>query len=128
MKSIFLSFFLLFSFGFSYAQSSGDDVIRAIKSGNSSEIARHFDKVIDITINNEQSTYSKSQGEMVLKKFFNNHPVTSFSSKHKGSPADNNSIFIIGDLSTKDNKMYRVYLYFKLKSNVFLLQEMRFEE
>lgn len=109
------------------AQTPVESVTKALQAGNAAEMAKQFDKVIDITINNEQATYSKSQGEMILKTFFNTHTVTSFTLKHKGSPSDNNSIYVIGDLLTKDSKKYRVYLYFKQKSESLLLQEIRFE-
>lgn len=117
-------FCLLFQ---TYAQTPVEAVSKALQNGNAFEIAKQFDKVIDITINNEPATYSKSQGEVILKTFFNAHPITSFTLKHKGSPSDNNAIYVIGDLITKDSQKYRVYLYFKQKSGSLLLQEIRFE-
>ena len=129
MKKLLLSFLFIFCFLFqAAAQAPVEAVTKALQSGNAAEIAKQFDKVIDITINNEQATYSKSQGEMVLKNFFNAHTITSFTAKHKGSPTDNNSVYLIGDLNTKDSKKYRIYLYFKQKSGSLLLQEIRFEE
>lgn len=126
-----LPFYFLFMFCLffqTYAQTPVEAVTKALQSGNASEIAKQFDKVIDITINNEQATYSKSQAEVVLKTFFNSNIVSSFTPKHKGSPSENNSVYLIGDLITKDSKKYRVYLYFKQKSSNLLLQEIRFEE
>lgn len=129
MKKTLLSFLLIFSLLLqSYAQVPVDAVTKALEVGNATEIAKQFDKVVDITVNNEQATYSKLQAEMVLKKFFDANSVSSFNAKHKGSPSDNNSVYIIGDLSTKDSKKFRVYLYFKKKSGNLVLQELRFEE
>lgn len=129
MKRVFLCFLLMCCFVTPViSQTTVELVDKAIKAGSASELAKQFDKIVDITINNEQSTYSKSQAEMVLKNFFIAHAVSSFQAKHQGKPSDNNSIFIIGDLNTKDNKRFRIYLYFKKKSGKFLLQEIRFEE
>jgi hypothetical protein len=105
-----------------------DLVIKAIEQGDADKISGNFDKLVDITINKDQSTYSKSQGKVVLHNFFSDNPVKAFSIKHKGSPADNSSVYLIGDLQTKDNKEYRVYLYFKDKSGILFLQEIRFEQ
>ena len=129
MKKLLLSFLFVFCLLFqAFAQTQVEVVTKALQSGNAVEIAKQFDKVVDITINNEQATYSKSQGEMILKNFFNSHAVVSFTAKHKGSPTNNNSIYLIGDLITKDSKKFRIYLYFKQKSGTLLLQEVRFEE
>jgi len=129
MKKLLFGFLFVFCFFHQLnAQTPLEAVTKAIKSGNASEVARQFDKIVDITINNEQSTYSKSQAEMVLKNFFVAHEVSSFTAKHQGSPTDNNSVFLIGDLATKDHKKYRIYLYFKQKSGNLMLQEIRFEE
>ena len=129
MKKLLLSFLFIFSLLFQInAQVPVDAVTKALQSGNATEVAKQFDKVVDITINNEQATYSKSQAEMVLKNFFSANAVSSFSPKHKGSPSDNNSVYLIGDLTTKDSKKFRIYLYFKKKSGSLLLQELRFEE
>lgn len=127
MKTIyFVIFVLLPHFGF--CQSAVDQTVKAIKSGNVTEMAKDFDKVVDVTINNEQSTYSESQAAVVLKNFFSRNKIKSFTVKHKGAPADNSSIYIIGDLRAESKKDYRLYLFFKQKSNGLFLQEIRIEE
>lgn len=130
MKKYLLCLFLFFPFlSFTTtAQSPINLVTKAMKSGNAAEVAKHFDKIVDITMQNDQSTYSKSQAEMVLKNFFSKHPVKSFSVKHSGGSADSTSIYLIGDLVTISDQKYRLYLYFRQDSGEMHLQEIRFEQ
>jgi len=129
MKRYSLCFLLLLCcINLAIAQSPVDLVIKAIEHSDAEKVSRNFDKIIDITINKDQSTYSKSQGKVVLNNFFADNPVQTFAIKHKGSPADNNSVYLIGNLATQNHKKYRVYLYFKDKSGTLYLQEIRFEQ
>ena len=63
--------------------SSIDEVISAMKSGNSAGIARFFDNTIEINMPDKSNSYSKSQAELVLKDFFNSNTVKGFGVKHK---------------------------------------------
>ncbi len=108
------------------AQMSVEEVTKALYSGDVSKVAKHFDKLVDIKINREQSTYSKSQAEMVLKNFFNKNDIKSFSLKHKGAASSDNSVFVIGELNTNYG-LYKVYLFFKQKENAYYLQELRID-
>lgn len=124
-----LFFFLLglvFSFSTS-AQPAVEKVAEAIQAGDASKVARYFDKVVVITLNNEPTTYSKSQAEVVIRSFFAKNNVKDFTVRHKGQPQNESSVFLIGNLSTKEEKNYRVYLFFKEKADSYLLQEIRFE-
>ena len=101
-----------------------DEVINALKSGNTAQIARFFDNTVEITMPGKSSSFSKSQAELVLKDFFNNNPVKGFEVMHKGDNAG--SQFCIGNLDTK-NGSYRTTLFMKQKGDKQLLQEIRFE-
>jgi len=127
MKVIYFLFLLLLPQS-GFGQSAVDQTIKAIKAGDVTEMAKDFDKVVDVTINNEQSAYSESQATVVLKNFFSRNKIKSFIVKHKGSPADNSSVYIIGDLTAEPKKSYRLYLFFKQKDDGLLLQEIRIEE
>lgn len=113
---------------FCWGQLAVDQTIKAINSGNITEASSYFDKTVDVTLNNEQSTYSQAQATFVLKDFFNHNQVKLFTVKHKGSPANNSSIYIIGELQTKEEKDFRIYLFFKQIKDSFLLQEIRIEQ
>lgn len=102
--------------------------IQAINDKDVSILAKSFDNVVDVTINNEQSTYSRSQAAIVLEKFFSTNDIKSFTLKHKGTPPDNSSVYVIGNLTTKADTEYRLYLFFKKKDVGFVLQEIRIEQ
>lgn len=99
---------------------------RSLNGGPVINVVKYFDKVVDITINDEQSTYSRSQAEVVLKNFLAKNQSKSFSIKYKGIASSDNSLFLIGELRTAHNN-YRVSIFFKQKDKNFFLQEIKFE-
>ena len=113
---------ILFS---SFTLFSGlDEVVNAMKTGNTSQIAKYFDNTIEITVPNKSNDYSKSQAELVLQDFFNNNPVKAFEVVHKGE--NGGSQYCIGTLITKSGS-FRTTIYMKQKADKLLLQELRFE-
>ena len=109
----------------SFSLFSGlDDVISALKTGNTGQIIKYFDNTIEITMPDKSSSYSKSQAELVLKDFFSSNPVKNFEVLHKGENAG--SQYCIGTLNTKTGS-FRTTIYMKQKGDRQLLQEIRFE-
>src|ERR1700748_208964 len=82
------------------AQPKMDDVVSVLNGSSIENIVKFFDNVVDITLNNNQSTYSKSQAEMVIRNFFNKNAVTSFKIKYRGNSSDDQSFYLIGDMKT----------------------------
>jgi len=115
-SGILLSSFTLFS--------SLDDVVNAMKSGNTGQIIKYFDNTIEITMPDKSNSYSKSQAELVLRDFFSTNPVKSFEVVHKGENAG--SQYCIGTLVTKSGS-FRTTIFMKQKGDRLLLQELRFE-
>ena len=103
-----------------------DSIASAISSGNAAAVAAYFDANVDITIDDKESMYSKSQAQSVVQGFFAKNPVRSFSINHRGSSAGGKQ-FGIGTLVTS-NGQYRVYYLVMQKNNTSLIQEMRFEK
>jgi hypothetical protein len=101
-----------------------DDVIAAMRSGNAGLVAKYFDNMVDISTPDKTNSYSKSQGELVLKDFFTNNPIKNFEIIHKGENAG--SQFCIGTLLTK-NGSFRTTIFMKQKGDGQVLQELRFE-
>lgn len=104
-----------------FAQNAVDEVAKGMSTGDVSRVAQYFDKVVDITINDEQSTYSKSQAEAVLKSFFTKNKFRSFSLRHKGAGTNSTSIYVIGLVSTEKGK-FTMYLMFKQRESNVLVQ------
>lgn len=101
-----------------------DEIITALKAGNAAQIAKYFDNTVEITLPDKSNSYSKSQGEMILKDFFTNSPVKSFDVLHKGENAG--SQYFIGTLVTA-NGTYRTTVFMKQKGDKQTVQEIRFE-
>ena len=124
MKRIFTLFSIL-AIVSSFSIFSGiDEIISALKTGNATEIAKSFDNTVEITLPDKSNSYSKSQAEVILRDFFNNNPVKSFTILHKGE--NGGSQYCIGTLITK-NGSYRTTVFMKQKDNKQTLQEIRFE-
>ena len=101
-----------------------DDVVSAMKSGDAAQVARFFDNSVEINMPDKSNSYSKSQGEMILKDFFSNSPVKSFDIIHKGE--NSGSQYCIGTLVTASGS-YRTTVFMKQKGDKQTVQEIRFE-
>ena len=102
-----------------------NDVVNAIEAGNAASVSRYFDNTVEITVNGKSTNYSKAQGEVVLRDFFANNAVKSFTILHQGESGG--SEFCIGTLSTS-NGNYRTTLNLKQKGDKQTLQEIKFEK
>lgn len=121
---------LLFTFlGTSIGQAKPADAIgNAIKSGNADAVSRYFGPSIDITINSSSSTYSRTQGEQVLRDFFSRNQVRGFDIDYSGNSTSSNSSFTIGTLQTVNGK-YKVYLFLRPNDGGgYILKELRIEK
>jgi hypothetical protein len=101
-----------------------DDVLSALKAGNSTQLSKYFDSRVDISLPSKSDNYSRNQAEMILKDFFGSNGVKTFVIKHKGEM--NGSQFCIGSLQTK-NGNFRTKLYMKQKGEQQVVQEIAFQ-
>jgi hypothetical protein len=124
----YLTFLLIaiFMYTSSFGQPQVEEVAKGLYTGDISRVIKYFDKMVDITILNDRSTYSKTQAEMVLRNFFSKNTVRSFQMKYTNGPKEA-SVFVIGELVTI-NGTFRVYIFFRQKDKQFHLREMRFEQ
>ena len=102
-----------------------DEIITALKAGNAAQIAKYFDNTVEIALPDKSNSYSKSQGEMILKDFFTSNKVKSFQIKHRGENKDG-SLFCVGTLQTS-NGNYRTKFFMKQKGEQQVVQEIGFE-
>lgn len=135
MKNYIFKFFLLtfsfFSFLFNViGQDAGtisNKVISAIKAGNAKELASFFHTNIELTVLDNDGTYSKSQAEIIIKDFFTKNPPKEFSINHNGSSKDL-SQFYIGSYKTNNQQNYRIYFLIKSLSDKMLIQQLQIQE
>lgn len=129
MKKVYIFWFWLCIFSgisVSYAQ---DDVFRqvetAVQNGDASAISQMIKGSADITIGEEEGTYTNTQAEFVLKSFFQKTPPKSAKLMHKGT--SNNMVYSIGTYTTANNVNMRLYVLLKQDAGRYYLQELRFE-
>ncbi|MFA6060513.1 MAG: DUF4783 domain-containing protein [Taibaiella sp.] len=118
----------IFMWGAVIAQPQLDDVIQALNSGDLENMVKYFDNVVDITLNNDQSTYSKTQAEMVIKSFLTKNSAKSFQVRYKGNVSGDSSFFVIGELKSNAHGIYKVYFFFKQKGKLHFIQKIKFEQ
>ena len=102
-----------------------DNIAASIRKGDASGLSKFFSGNVEISVKDAQNSYSKSQGEAVLKNFFSVHVPKSFTIVHQGQSPEGAKYFI-GTLSTSAGT-YRTYVYAKMVNGASVIQEIRFE-
>jgi hypothetical protein len=126
MKAIFTSILAFTMVIFSSFTQSGtiDEVIGALRTGDASELSKHFDENVELTLPVKSDSYSKAQAQVILKDFFSNNGVRGFELKHKGdSPGGH---YAIGTLQTKSGN-FRAHVFMKAKADREVVKEIRFQ-
>ncbi len=121
LKNRFLSVLFMLVFFTALSASGQSDVINnvkeAMKTGSSRELIKHFNERVEINLDGENSVYSKTQAEFILKDFFKNYPPTTFQYVHQGaSPLGLR--YTIGTYSYQ-NGSFRVVMYIKQENKSY---------
>ena len=101
-----------------------DDVKNAIKTGSSKELTKFLNSNVDVTIDGNVESYSKTQAEFALRDFFKNNPPSSFTIVHQGS-SKGGLPYAIGQYLT-NNETYRVWMRIKQTDGRYLIHEISF--
>ncbi len=118
---LFGSILMLSSFT---AQKGIDEVIGALRSGNSAQLSVFFDENVELTLPDKSDSYSRAQAQLIVKDFFGNNGVKGFELKHKGdSPSGH---FCIGTLQTNAGN-FRTNVFMKVKNGKEVVKEIRFQ-
>ena len=104
-----------------------ENIERAMKQGNASDLSDYFGASVDITINKNQSTYSATQAQLVMSAYFKKNPVKDFSFSRISPPSAMNTLYAIGTLATK-NGVFKVYVYLKGLNTQPYLQQLKIEK
>ena len=127
MKRLFTTLLLgsiLMLSSFNTAQNGIDEVINALRSGNSAQLSVLFDENVEVTLPDKSDSYSKAQAQLIVKDFFGNNGVKGFELKHKGdSPSGH---FCIGTLQTNAGN-FRTNVFMKVKNGKEVVKEIRFQ-
>lgn len=100
-----------------------EELSKAMQNGDAKQVAEYFAKMVEMDINGNEGTYSKSQAEQVLKDFFSNNKPLKFEFQHDGTSGGNNAYYAIGILKTETSK-FRVSIYMKKNGDTFIIQEL----
>jgi hypothetical protein len=110
----------------------------AIRLGDSKELARHFNALVELKIQDANMSktntkdYSKTQAEYILKEFFRDNPPQSFEYIHKGSSKEGNLSYVIGKYTCRDrnNKTgsFRVFMKLKQQNGNYVIDVIDFSK
>jgi len=108
------------------AQNDIKDVVKNdLTIGNIKHLSGYFTENIDISIDDTDAIYSRSQAAMVLSKFFKDNKVTAFKTEHAGNSSDANQ-YIIGKMVT-ENGSYRVTYFITSIKNESKIKQFNIE-
>ncbi len=124
-RTLLLLFAALFSAGLFAQDAVKDQVVDAMKTGNSSELAALFIANIDLTVKESSDVYSKAQAEQIMRKFFNDHPPVDLVIEHSGVSKSGDKYFI-GILRTRSG-YFRTTFFLKKTESGFLVKQLRIE-
>ena len=109
----------------SFMTFSFDEVVKAMKAGDASEVSKYFDNTVEITLPEKSSSYSKTQARLVLRDFFASNTVKDFEILHKSD--NSGSQYCIGNLKTV-NGTFRTTIFMKQKGSAEVIQSLSFEK
>ncbi len=126
-KKLFILFLpLLWCFPM-FVMAQGDiinEVKESIKAGSSKELSNYLNSSVDVTMNGDMGTYSKTQAEFILRDFFKENPPSSFTIVHQGA-SKGGLPYAIGQYLSGSNT-FRVWMRIKNEGNRYLIHEISF--
>jgi len=124
MQKLLTYLFLFLFTGSLCANEASKKIAAAIKSGDVKELCTYFNSTIELTVMDKEDFYSKSQAEIILKKFFDEHKVKTFELAHKGG--NGKTQYFIGNFNT-DKKKFRIYFLLKKTGDKDLIHVFRID-
>ena len=123
-KALFLLAF--FASLTSFSPFSGiDDVIASLGKGGASALSRYFNDNIEMVILERTGSYSRSQAQMVLRDFFNMHPVLGFQISQKTDSGERQ--YCTGKLMTSKGQ-FKTSIIIRVRDQRPLITEIRIEK
>ena len=117
---------MLLAMGLMAQDAVRDQIVAAMKTGNSRDLASHFIPNIDLTVKETGDVYSKAQAEQILRKFFNDHPPVDLVVEHS-KLSKLGDIYYICILRTR-NGYFRVTFFVKKTDDEYRIRQLRIED
>ncbi len=124
MKS--LIFLLVMAPSFALMQPNLEPIKKALSKGDIETLSTYFDETVEIAVGENEDIYDKAQAKDIVGRFFADNAPKTFSEVHKGTSKGNDAQYFIGNL-VAGGKSYRTYLFMKVGSEKYLIQELRIE-
>lgn len=102
-----------------------DNIAQLFKSANTKEISRNFAPAVELSVNDNEDSYSKAQAEQILRDFFIKSPPVNSTVVHLINTNPNYRFGVLS-LITKSGK-FRVAVTLKKTGNTFFITELRIE-
>lgn len=131
MNKLFRNILLIIALCVSFTASAQteDNIIEkveeALKASNSRELTKHLHTKVEIKLDGERKEYSVNQAEIMLKKFFQQHPAESFEFIHDGDNDSGARIYAIGTYKSASGK-HRVVIRAKQYNKVYKVYRLEF--
>lgn len=122
----FLVTFLFLSLAITgYSQSDViSQVKETIKAGSAKELSRYLNNTVDVTMEGNPQSYSKTQAEFVLRDFFKQHPPNEVNIIHQGASKGGQTFAIFQYKSGSET--FRLFMKIKGSGNSQFLDDIRF--
>jgi hypothetical protein len=126
-RKMMISKILVLSFLLAFPQETSDtfrNIEIAMKAGSARELVKLFNDTVELKIDGDISNYSRNQSEVVLRKFFQQHPARNFSYIHQGSSPEGLR-YAIGKYEF-DGGSYRVVMFLKEADGSYKIDTLNF--
>jgi hypothetical protein len=127
MKLLYL-FLLMLPLSFVFAHTTDDPIDKTaelIRQGNVHELAKSFASSIELTLPEQENTYSSAQAEQILSNFFKQNQPQAVKILHRVTSNANYRFAVV--LLTTNNGVFRTSFSLKSNGGKFELNELRIE-
>lgn len=109
------------------AQNFQSVVTSSLSTGNVRDLAKNFDKRVQVTIDNKSEYYSSSQAEIIVRNYMGQMGNKNFNLIRSGIAENGNAEFYIGEIHCSKGAI-KVYIYARKVADTPYIQEIRFEK
>lgn len=100
---------------------------KIFKEQNISKLNKYLNSTIELKTPTKEGSFSKKQTQLILKKYFAQHPVKDFTVQREGKFPDG-SVFYLCKMADKSGENYRVYFVSKKTSGEWLIHILQIEK